>query len=506
MSRKTPTIDIVGRVLSPFEKLERELDQKEALQAFVNKAAAALMADEDLSLISDESLSHKDIEMDVEEYVDNKSIELLEQNLMSNSCEVLPNVQIIVPPEEFCNSHVVTEVQSVVSDSCTQQIESKEQLLPQNCLKALESIDQTFTADNDSIENEIELIDKILSEVENEQKSQNLMVSEIENQIERQENMIKPLDTPLVEENVACDQNTTDNQIIPLMEEQIKSEETKPNETNLKNESQNDIKMIDESNKTIEEKVDSVVNTLEEIDSIKTSFESNDNTTDNDFDCDIEKDLFEDIDELNREIEALEELVEYEIKMESLKESRNSKTETNESIVCNITEETVNKSTEETPKRVVERENSVQLQNGNKYSPPMSLIPRRLPSATPRKSISYGNLPALYASFKTPELKKPSLIPRPVYKTNDIKTNGVNNSKNESPVKLIHSQNAIKVQNSKTVQKSKTRILSERKKNEVLNSNSIETKRTVHQRPVKSALKCKSLMDLTTAFSSGKDS
>ena len=514
------------------------MDHKEALQAFVNKAAAVLLADEDLRQIQiiEESVGHKEpqnFDLDIEKYSETSSLEFCEQNLVDiKTNEVLPNIQIIVPPEEFCNQIIDSEESKVVSDSSTQisveteEIEETENIeemeeeeekedmslkaevsAPEECSKMFPIFDLTIDDDNDSIASEMEFIDKILNEVENEQKSQQLMVCEIEDEIQREDEFtFRPLEPPM-EMNVVCNE-ISDTSIKPIIEEQIECEEMKTNEMVLKDETQNDIQMIDESNKTIEEKVDSVVNTLEAIDSTKNSFEANDNTIDNELNCDNEKDLFEDIDELNREIEALEELVEYEIKMESLKESQNSKTkEDKENVTFNIIEQTVNncnhnKTIDKSVKRGVERENSVQSQNGNKYSPPMSLIPRRLPSATPRKSKSYGNLPALYAAFKTSD-KKPSLIPRPVSKTN---INSPTNNKNESPLKPIHSLYSPKVQNSKTAQKSKTRILSERKKNEVLNSHSNETKRTFHLKPAKSALKCKSLMDLTTAFSSGKKS
>ncbi|XP_054159830.1 beclin-1-like protein A [Oppia nitens] len=104
---KTPTIDIVGRVLSPFEKLERELDHKEALQAFVNNAVSVLMNDEDLRQITDQSLCNATYFMNYEDSCEKTSsldcYNSINSNTNCNANEIQSNVQIIVPPEEFAN-------------------------------------------------------------------------------------------------------------------------------------------------------------------------------------------------------------------------------------------------------------------------------------------------------------------------------------------------------------------------------------------------------------------
>ena len=502
--------DIVGRVLSPFEKLERELDQKEALQAFVNKAAAVLMADEDLRLITEESL-YTECKNGAEECAATSSLELSDQSSFNSlDNEGLPNVQIIVPPEEFANT---------IADGSADKVDElkyiEELSTPEDCFNELECMELSVN-ESDSIDNEIKFIDSIINEVENDHISQQTVVSQIETEgetrnVDKQSEITEKNDTSVQMEVV-----TNDTPIESLLEEHKNDlivDETKANRISLEEEASKYTEVI-EKWETIEDKVEAIVNTSETIESLKNSLNPNDNTSDNNFDFYNEKDLFGDIDELNREIEALEELVEYEIKMESLKASKNkdshetsgnTKEQTNSESKMNSKQKESNKSSDKSSKSSVERENSVQSQNGNKYSPPMSLIPRRLPTVTPRKSKSFCNLTTLqYSPCKSPD-KKPSLIPRPVSASRtNLTTIGNVNVKSESPKQNRTEPHFMKVQNSKIGHKSKTRILSERKKNEVMNSSN-EYKRTVYQpRSGKSGLKCKSMMDLTTAFSSGK--
>ncbi|XP_054159829.1 GATA zinc finger domain-containing protein 7-like [Oppia nitens] len=199
---------------------------------------------------------------------------------------------------------------------------------------------------------------------------------------------------------------------------------------------------------------------------------NNNNNNKNNDEIDLDLDLFEDISDLNREIEALEELVEYEIRMESMK---GSKSETN---ICQKKLQTKSedcnsvKKSKDLRKEFTERRNSVQT-NGCKSSPPLSFIPRCLPSVKPRKCMSYGNLTTLYATY------------------------------NKSKPSQWH-QNSTKIQNSKSVQKSKTRILSERKKNDVFRNDLTDIKKCVHQKQSKNTIKSKSLIDLSTNYNSGE--
>jgi hypothetical protein len=132
-----------------------------------------------------------------------------------------------------------------------------------------------------------------------------------------------------------------------------------------------------------------------------------------------------------------------------------------------------------------------------KNSSTISLIPKRVPSVKPRKAKSYGNIPALYISSNTHD-KKPSLIPRPVSKNSTSLNNKLDS------IKKTNSHNLMKVQNSKIVIHSKLKTPSERKKNDVLSSHSFETKTSLNFKSGKSTIKCDSLMDLTTNFTTSK--
>lgn len=486
------------------------MDQKEALQAFVSKAAAVLMADEDLRLITEESLG-TECKTTVDEYSDTLSPDLSNQGSFNSiDNDGLPNVQIIVPPEEFANS----------IDNMGELIKNQELSTPEDCLKEAE-IMELLLNESDFIDDEIKFIDSVINGVERDTDSDQRLDFETRdkepesqtNDIDQQKLMIDKSDT-----SGQIGVVTTDTPIESPMEETKSDpivEETKHNSSLEEETTLNDIEVTEEK-KTIEHKVEPIVNTSEKIESFNNSLNSNDNNINNDFNLFNEKDLFGDIDELNREIEALEELVEYEIKMETLKASKNkSSQEISDKLEHQTSIESTkdskhkesNKTADKSSKRNAEKDQSLQTQNGNKYSPPMSLIPRRLPSAAPRKSKSFCNLSTLqFSPCKSPD-KKPSLIPRPVSasKTN-LTTISISPPKSESPKQNQRSDtHFLKVQNGKTAHRSKTRILSERKKYEVMNSPN-EFKRTVHHRNSKSDLKCKSMMDLTaTAFSSGKD-
>jgi hypothetical protein len=127
----------------------------------------------------------------------------------------------------------------------------------------------------------------------------------------------------------------------------------------------------------------------------------------------------------------------------------------------------------------------------------ISLIPKRVPSVKPRKAKSYGNIPALYISSNTHD-KKPSLIPRPVTKSSTSLNNKLDS------VKKTNSHNLMKVQNSKIAINSKLKSPSERKKSDVLSNHSFETKIPLNLKSGKSTMKCGSLMDLTTNFTTSK--
>jgi hypothetical protein len=510
----------MGRVLSPFENLERELDHKEALQAFVNKAAAVLIADQDLREITKEGSIAYDI--DIDNYCDSPN-PVLPKTIVQNNPNVSSgdqlslNVQIIVPPEEFSNQRIDSLNSGI---SSTQIIDMKP--LMESTIELKTSLNQNYSK---LLEHELNFGQK--SNVNNCQPND----STLSHPIEMEDNEDEDEDDAMIEQ-IVKDIDSIEKET-KLMEDIIRLSDTKIdllNDCVVLNQKESNVQVIDcmnqiNANVFIDE-IDRVFGCIEN-DILNISSESTENIdkqieeteykeTFHEFEKQLKltkgkmkmkEDLLDllkesNIDEprnkfqINNETESRRNHNELEEKQESASDLSNICTNSPSKGETNTLTNTKLNGTKNNKEREILMHSHDSLNKEVKNSSTISLIPKRVPTIKPRKAKSYGNIPALYISPNTHD-KKPSLIPRPVSKNSTPLNNKLDS------VKKTNSHNVIKVQNSKIVINSKLKTPSERKKSDVL-SHSFEAKIPLNLKSQKSQIKCDSLMDLTTNFTTSK--